>query len=89
MLNLAHSILCYLNEPDPPSSLKMFYHFLLEDYEYQELVFFLFIRSVFEKEFGETMEKIVSHPSRLYHEHTLNRREVTRFIRAIFGRDSQ
>lgn len=52
LLNLVHSLLSYLHEPDPSSSLKLFYRFLLEDYEYQELVFFLFVRSVFEKEFG-------------------------------------
>lgn len=89
LLNFAHSLLSYLNEQEPPGSLEMFYRFLLEDYEYPELVFFLFIRSVFEKEFGETMEKVVAPPNRIYQEHSLSRREVSRFIRAIFGRDSQ
>jgi hypothetical protein len=58
----------------------MFHLFLTDEYEYQDLVFFLFIRSIYEKEFSLSLDKA--------QEHLLTRREVGRLVRAILGRDS-
>jgi hypothetical protein len=47
----------------------------MEEYEYQDLVFFLFARSIFEREFGKTMEKLIIHnPARMYQESTLTKK---------------
>ena len=88
-MGLVNSLLVNL-EQERPRNLMIFSKFMMEDYEYEDLIFFLFVRSLAEKQFkqAQTLSDKRGRNEEEEFKFFMTRKEMVKLVKTLVGKDT-